>query len=150
MLIRREIKKMTKQEIKEFIIKHLFEEMEFSNKNDFSILVVGDMVEIDIDCMLYDDSGKFKCSNGAWYDYARKTKPKQMRYLTIEEIWGRTLVHPDGRAFFLSRISENGCIYSDELGNAYMLEDLIDRGWKVNDKPSLDGAQDLKVEVSGE
>lgn len=136
---------MTKQEIKQFIADYLFEEMEFSDDEDFKESVVGELNEIDISCALAGRGGIYNMrGKSGWCTYCRPVPKKVVRDMTIDELWGKTLVHPSGEACIVDRCSSVGYIYVVDSWRT--IRSLC--GWKWNDKPSLDGAKELTIEVS--
>ena len=137
---------MNIQELRAFAGEYLGREVEFyTNLGDW---VRGTLESVDVDSgTSYPFKSVGLIEGDKWHTDARPPQPKQMRNLTIEELWGRTLVHPDGRACVVNTKNHDGYL-SDNRGMTYSIEQFIEAGWKVNDKPSLDGAQELRVEVS--
>lgn len=136
---------MNIEELRAFAGEYLGKEVEFYNKGNW---VKGILEVVDVDL---GTTEPFRSRDSIdlfrWHTEARPPQPKQMRDMTIEELWGRTLVHPDGRACVVNTKNNDGYL-SDNRGMTYSIEQFIEAGWKVNDKPSLDGAQELRVEVS--
>lgn len=74
-------------------------------------------------------------------------KEKKKRLRTISEIWGKTLVHEDGRALIVNRLDDNGMMVFPTyppMDVAHFFND----GFKVNMQGELDydGAESLEVE----
>ncbi len=137
---------MTKEELREFAGKYLGEEMEFSDSKSFCPKFTSVLTTIDIS----SDTGRMYACKEEWYHYCRPIQPKETRLMTVEELWGRTLVKvmASGNvdAFIVNTLS----IDSFRLMGAEFrtIQELYDLGWKVNDKPTMEGATSLMVEVS--
>jgi len=142
---------MNTNELRAFAGEYLGKEVEY--ETIFHGFRVGLLDEISI-------SGKpFHIKDYGWSNNARPPQPKQMRDLTAKELAGKWLVCQywtcgeicrETKVYksLVTNIDEN-TIHMPHIDNKWFpVSELIKLGWKVNDKPSLEGATDLRVEVS--
>ncbi len=128
---------MTKQGAIDFYSKYAGEEMEFSDRDDFSGSHLNQLIGISYNTGLpYEDVAD------TW-KYCRPIPKKETRLMTAQECVGKWLVK-EGEARFV-------CGYcNDDLGTVSgwcNIEHFRDDGWLINTTPSLEGAKSLRVEV---
>lgn len=126
---------MTKEEKKEFLMKHWGEKMEFRNSEGevWARYTFEGISSIDSDCdfIAYVEEDDEIMT----FSYCRPIPKKKTRLRTLKEIWGKTLINEDGIAWFVDSTS-------------MIVESYHKDGFKVNMQNELDyeNAESLEVE----
>ena len=150
---------MNINELRAFAGEYLGKEVEFYSKGEW-VKGILDVVDANSGTN-YPFESRDRINGDLWHTDARPPQPRQMRDMTAQELAGKWLVCQywtcgeickETKVYksLVTNIDEN-TIHMPHLDNKWFpVSELIKLCWKVNDKPSLDGAQDLRVEVSGE
>jgi hypothetical protein len=133
---------MNKSEIKEL----MFEQVEASDFADFRKLDTGELVGF-----RKETTYPF-IVNEVEYKYIRKIKPKEKRLMTAQELAGKWLVwleRGEEKYYFVGLIDTRLNMIGSwdlEAEKPYKYVRNIPKSFRINDKPSLDGATSLEVE----
>jgi hypothetical protein len=130
---------LTKEQVKE----HLFEEVEVRYASGkWGTGTLEGYIESEACPYIVD---------GEYRKHCRLPKPKAKRMLTVKEIWGKTLIHPDNSLFIVDSSYVNGDgTFKVHMGSGVFLsvENLRKEGWRLaDDSLTYENATSLEVEA---